>query len=134
MRNRVGNVFACLAVALAAAAVAQHRGCTLPDIVTPKAESLHLVIVSETGNPTAELRALFVALRNADLGKHVLDILDPDQIPPYLKDTLEAPLSLTPPPSLVLIDRDNDVAVYSRPLLSQETVATVLATVKEHSR
>ena len=113
----------------------QYQGCEVPFIPlpippVPVAENLHVVIVRETGDSTPALGSLFVQLRNTDLGKHKLDILDDEGVPPSIKSVIGTTFTV---PSLFIIDPATHKLLASRPIAVGETVPTVMATVKEHS-
>jgi hypothetical protein len=124
-----------LLAALVAAQLAGVEGCdiSLPDIITPKAEALDVVILRETAPSTPELGSLITQLRNAEIGtNHRLYIVDDD--PTKLTDYFSpVPLELPAMPSLFIVDAKNGALLASRSLAANESVASIVATMKEHS-
>lgn len=120
-------------VALLASQAGTFRGCEFPiDVVPgPKAESVHAVIVHETGDREPWLGSLVVLLRQADAGKHKIDILDDDQLPSSLQASLGESLATTPMPALHLLDKSDGKLIYSRTLTEADTVDSIMASVKE---
>ena len=128
MRPRDKILWALLIASLAAYGV-QQRGCELVDIVpTPKVESVHAVIVHETGDREPWLGSLVVLLRQADHTPNTFDILDDDQLPTKVSSAIGTALTSTPLPALFLLD--GDTLIYSRSIVPTETVASITESIK----
>jgi hypothetical protein len=124
-----------LLAALVAAQLAGVEGCDISLPFTPKAEALDVLIFRETETATPELGSLVTQLRNTDLGPNVrLHILDDDTV--KLTDYFApVPLDhlLPAPPSLFIVDAKNGALLASRSLTANESVASIVASMKEHS-
>ena len=129
MRNRVGNVFACLAVALAAAAVAQHRGCTLPDIApsSPVTAVTYVYEKDQTPIPPAVLAGLNRLNRERKIVATPFekDTKDgDDQVPDQYKIPLAAAIEAGLP-ALVITAGDKVLAVVKAPTTEAEVLEAV---------
>lgn len=111
----------------------QRGGVDILPTPTPKAESLHGVIVEETGERQPWFGALTVKLRNSPLptGVSRLDIIDDESIPAQLKAGI-GQLESIKLPCLFILDGKTKQQVYFEPVPETATVEQIHTTLGEY--